>query len=143
MKPFLNTRAATGALKQPIICDLHKLLIFLLLFICLFFHSYLSPERLPFLLLLFYYYFQTCFLLLSAFAQFLHSGISLCILPYNCSLFFERFALCEFSSSQTWLIKGKRNKQPTRIKGFHKLLSNIWANWRGIFIGSSFFFSSS
>lgn len=140
MKPLLNTGTATSALKWSIVCGLHKLLMFFIrLFVCFTAISYQKDFH------FYYYYFQICFLLLSAFAQFLHSGISLCILPYSCSLFFERFALCEeFSSSQTWFIKARRNKQPTRrIKGFHKLLSNIWANWRGVFVGSSFFFSSS
>lgn len=132
MQPILIIGTAMNALKSAIICGLHKLTM------CL--HSYFPPERLFFLLLLLLL--SGFVFLLAVFDQFVHSGLSLYILPYSCSLFFERFALYkEFSSrSQTWFTKGRRNKQPTRrIKRLHKAFSNLWTNWRDVFIGLSSF----
>lgn len=134
LQPILIIGAAMNALKSAINCSLRKLTM------C--FHNYFPPKRLFFLLLL------LCGFgfLLAAFDQFVHSVLSLYILPYSCSLFFERFTLYEeFNSrSQTGFTKGKRNKQWTRkIKRLHKLFSNLWTKWRGVFTGLSFFFSSS
>lgn len=133
-QPILVIGTPMSALKSDVICGLHKLTM------CL--HSYFLPERLLFLLLLL----PGFVFLLAVFDPFGHSGLSLYLLPYSCTLFFERFALYEKfrSRSQTWFTKGRRNKQPTRrIKRLHKAFSNLWTNWRDVFIGLSFFFSFS
>lgn len=134
MQSVFISGTAMNAFKLPIICGLHKLTMYL--------HSYFLTGRFVFLLLLL----SEFVFLLAVFDQFVHSGLSLYILPYSCSLFFERFALYEeFSSrSQTWFTKGRRSKQSSRrIKILHKAFSNLWGNWRDIFIGLLFFFSSS